>query len=134
MAALDSAHASLSLRCPTVISPRLSSSDPRERHLHLSHHTFTVLELLLGEADVAVPDVDLPGAAEAKRYLTEAAGDRHRLRSVPVDLGGYREASLPTKTMGRSLEEDPLFFSAPLAAGTILAQRTVPCADRKPRQ
>lgn len=122
MAALDSAHAALSLRCPTVISPRLSSSDPRERHLHLSHHTFTVLELLLGEVDVVMPDVEVPGAQEAKRYLAEAARDRHRLQSVPVDLEGYREAGLPLKTMGRSLEEDPLFFSAPLAAGTFLAR------------
>lgn len=122
MAALESAHAALSLRCPTVLSPRLSSSDPRERHLHLSHHTFTTLELLLGEVEVAVPEADLPGAPEAKSYLAEAAGGRHRLRGVPVDLEGYREACLPTKTMGRSLADDPLFFAAPLAAGTILAR------------
>ena len=54
MAALDSAHAALSLKLPTLISPRLSSSDPRERHLDVSHHTYTVLELLLGPVDVAV--------------------------------------------------------------------------------
>jgi hypothetical protein len=122
MVALDSAHAALSLGCPTILSPRLSSSDPRERHLHLSHHTFTVLELLLGEVDVAVPEADFPGAAEAKRYLTEATKDRHHLRSAPADLDGYREAGLPVKTMGRSLEDDPLFFAAPLAAGTLLAR------------
>ncbi|HEX6154098.1 MAG TPA: DUF3866 family protein [Solirubrobacterales bacterium] len=122
MAALDSAHAALSLRCPTILSPRLSSSDPRERHLHLSHHTFTVLELLLGEVDVAVPDVDLPGAAEAKRHLAEAAADRHRLHAAPVDLDAYAAAGLPTRTMGRSLDEDPLFFAAPLAAGALLAR------------
>lgn len=122
MAALNSAHAALALRCPAILSPRLSSSDPRERHLHLSHHTFTVLELLLGEVDVPVPDVDLPGAAEAQRYLTEAAGERHRLRAVPVDLDAYAATGLPKKTMGRSLAEDPLFFAAPLAAGTLLAR------------
>jgi Protein of unknown function (DUF3866) len=122
MAALDNAHAALSLRCPTILSPRLSSSDPRERHLHLSHHTFTILELLLSEVEVAMPDVEMPGAPEARRFLTEAAGDRHRLRSVPVDLEGYRGADLPTKTMGRSLEEDPLFFATPLAAGALLAR------------
>jgi hypothetical protein len=122
MAALESAHAALALRCPTVLSPRLSSSDPRERHLHLSHHTFTVLELLLGEVEVAVPDADLPGAAEARRYLTEAAAERHRLHPVPVDLDAYAASNLPTRTMGRSLAEDPLFFSAPLAAGRLLAR------------
>ena len=33
MAALDSAHAALSLGLPTMLSPRLSSADPRERHV-----------------------------------------------------------------------------------------------------
>lgn len=122
MAALESAHAALALGCPTIISPRLSSSDPRERHLHLSHHTFTVLELLLGGVEVAVPDVDLPGAEKASRYLREAAGDRHLLRSIPVDLDGYAASDLPSRTMGRSLEEDPLFFAAPLSAGRLLAE------------
>jgi len=123
MAALESTHAALAMGCPTVLSPRLSSSDPRERHLHLSHHTFTVLELLLGGVEVATPAGDLPGGAEAKRYLTEAAGERHRLREVDVDLAAYRAAGLPAMTMGRSIDEDPLFFAAPLAAGTFLARR-----------
>jgi hypothetical protein len=121
MAALENAHAALALRCPTIVSPRLSSSDPRERHLHLSHHTFTVLELLLGEVEVAIPDADLPGASEARRHLTEAAGDRHRLHSVPVDLESYLSAGLPTRTMGRDVQEDPLFFASPLAGGAFLA-------------
>lgn len=121
MAALENAHAALALRCPTILSPRLSSSDPRERHLHLSHHTHTVLELLLGKVEVAVPEADLPGATEAQRYLAEAAGKRHRLHSIPVDLDGYASSDLPTRTMGRSLNEDPLFFAAPLAAGRLLA-------------
>lgn len=126
MTALDNAHAALALDCPTIISPRLSSSDPRERHLHLSHHTTTVLELLLGEVEVAVPEVELPGATEAKRYLAEAAGKRHRLHSTPVDLDGYASSDLPTRTMGRSLEEDPLFFAAPLSAGRLLAEHLKP--------
>ncbi len=123
MAALESAHAALALRSPTIVSPRLSSSDSRQRHLHLSHHTFTVLELLLGEVDVAVPDTDLPGAEEARRYLTEAAGKRHRLHRLPADLDAYRAAGLPTRTMGRDLDQDPLFFAAPLATGTFLARQ-----------
>jgi hypothetical protein len=122
IAALESAHAALALRLPTILSPRLSSSDPRERHLYLSHHTFTVLQHLLGEADVVVPDVNLPGSKEAANYLSEAASGRHRLHSVPVDLAAYAASGLPTKTMGRDLKDDPLFFAAPLAAGTFLAR------------
>jgi len=122
MAALGSAHASLVLGLPTILSPRLSSSDPRERHLHLSHHTFTVLELLLSGVEVAVPDADLPGSSEAAGYLSEAAGDRHRLHRVPVDLASYEASGLPRRTMGRDLTDDPLFFAAPLAAGALLAR------------
>ncbi|TMK57820.1 MAG: DUF3866 family protein [Actinobacteria bacterium] len=122
MAALESAHAALALRRRTILSPRLSSSDPRERHLYLSHHTFTVLELLLDGVEVAVPDVEVPGAAEAAGYLAEAVGERHSLLRVPIDLDGYGASGLPTTTMGRTLTEDPLFFAAPLATGTVLAR------------
>lgn len=121
--ALESAHAALSLQLPTLISPRLSSSDPRERHLHLSHHTFTLLELLLKPVEVAVPTTNLPGAPEAKQHLSDATADRHQLREAQVDLDSYAASGLPTTTMGRDLNEDPLFFAAPLAAGHLLAAR-----------
>lgn len=122
MAALDSAHAALALGLPTLVSPRLSSSDPRERHLHLSHHTFTVLEYLLAPVQVAVPDSPLPGAPQARSYLAEAANTRHDLVKVSADLAGYAASGMPSRTMGRTIEEDPLFFAAPLAAGTLLAR------------
>jgi hypothetical protein len=116
MAALDSAHAALSLGMPTLISPRLSSSDPRERHRGLSHHTYTVLELLLAPVQIAQP----VGFGEIGSELQQAAGDRHELLESPADLTGYSGSGLPTTTMGRTLSDDPLFFSAPLAAGALL--------------
>jgi Protein of unknown function (DUF3866) len=116
MAALDSAHAALSLAMPTLLSPRLSSSDPRERHQGLSHHTYTLLELLLAPIEVAVP----AGHPEVAAELDQATGDRHHLLEAPVDLAGYSTSGLPTTTMARPLADDPLFFSAPLAAGTLL--------------
>jgi hypothetical protein len=115
MAALDTAHAALSLGLPTLISPRLSSADPRERHLGVSHHTRTVMELLLAEVDVTVPE----GEPEIAAVL---GASRHRVLSAPADLEGYGASGLPTTTMGRSLSEDPLFFAAPLAAGVALAR------------
>jgi hypothetical protein len=117
MAALDNAHASLSLGLPTLISPRLSSADPRERHRGLSHHTATVLNLLLAPVDVAVPQGD-PAIASK---LGEAAGDRHSLLEAPADLAAYTASGLPITTMGRTLEEDEIFFAAPLAAGALIA-------------
>lgn len=123
IAALESAHAALALKLSTLVSPRLSCSDPRQRHLHLSHHTHTLLELLLAPVEVAVPEGEIEGSEEAHGYLesaTAAAG--HTLVSAPVDLDAYAASGLPTTTMGRPLAEDPLFFAAPLAAGTLLAR------------
>jgi hypothetical protein len=126
MAALDSAHAALSLGLPTMLSPRLSSADPRERHIGVSHHTYTVLELLLAPVEVAVPE----GEVEIAAALREAPGD-HRLRAAPADLDGYAAAGLPLKTMGRGIEEDPLFFAAPLAAGAALRDTAGAALRRK---
>jgi hypothetical protein len=117
MAALDGAHAALSLNMPTILSPRLSSGDPRERHRGLSHHTATVLELLLAPVTVAIPD----GVDEIAAQLEAASAGRHRLQQAPVDLDGYAASGLPASTMGRQLQDDPLFFESPLAAGTLLA-------------
>jgi hypothetical protein len=38
-----------------------------------------------------------------------------------ADLGAYAASGLPTRTMGRDIAEDELFFAAPLAAGAALA-------------
>jgi hypothetical protein len=133
MAALDAAHAALALGLPTLLSPRLSSGDERPRHRGLSHHTESVLHLLLAPVRVPVPEVaagDWPtgeiGAEEAAAApldsLREACADRHDLLVQPVDLAGYRQSGLPIQTMGRQLEDDALFFAAPLAAGRALAQ------------
>lgn len=130
MAALDSVHAALSLGLPALLSPRLSGSDPRPRHRGLSHHTASVLELLLAPVRVAAPEVDAErwadSAAAAREdaldVLIEACRGRHDIDVQPVDLEGYGESGLPTRTMGRELAEDPLFFAAPLAAGRALAQ------------
>jgi hypothetical protein len=123
MAALDSAHAALSLGLPTMLCPRLSSADPRQRHRGLSHHTRTVLELLLAPVTVTAPEGagQWPAGIEAEEGLRSVAGDRHTVAAGPVLLEEYRESGLPTRTMGRGLDEDPLFFAAPLAAGAALA-------------
>jgi hypothetical protein len=131
MAALENAHAALALGLPTLVSPRLSSSDPRPRHRGLSHHTSTVLGLLLAPARVPVPEIevagwptgdepgaDMPSVLDA---LHGACDDRHDVEVEPVDLEEYAASGLPTRTMGRSLADDPLFFAAPLAAGRALA-------------
>ncbi len=117
MAALDSAHAALALGMPTLLSPRLSDADPRPRHRGVSHHTRTVLELLLAGVEVPVPE-DARAALEELRSL---AGGRHRVDAHPADVDRYAASGLPTRTMGRGLDEDRVFFAAALASGTALA-------------
>lgn len=109
MAALDNAHAALALGAKTILVPRMSSGDPRERHLGLSHHTRTVLEMMLRPVLVALPEhFELPGDHESR------LGD--------ADLEGYRASGLPARTMGRGIDEDELFFKAALAGGSVLAR------------
>ena len=116
MAALDSCHAALALGLPTLLSPRLSEADPRDRHRGVSHHTLTVLELLLGRVEVAVPE----GSANIAAQLADVAGERHQLHEARANLAGYAAVGLPARTMGRGIEEDSLFFTAALAAGARL--------------
>jgi Protein of unknown function (DUF3866) len=117
MAALDNAHAALALGLPTFLSPRLSEADPRERHRGVSHHTLTVMELLLGGVEVPVPT----GHPEVATQLAGAAADRHKLHEAQPDLAGYAASGLPARVMGRRIDEDELFFAAPLAAGSVLS-------------
>jgi Protein of unknown function (DUF3866) len=136
MAALEAAHCALALGLPTLLCPRLSSSDERPRHRGLSHHSAAVLELLLAPVRVPVPeaelegwpllsDLDFPegGSVEAAlESLIEICTGRHDLAVESIDLAGYAASGLPATTMGRSITEDPLFFAAPLAAGRALAE------------
>jgi hypothetical protein len=113
MAALDSVHAAVALGCRTVLVARMSSGDPRPRHRGISHHTLTVLALLLSPVTVALP-------ADADPELPDDY--RHHLVRMAADLDGYRASGLPTSTMGRDLDQDPDFFAAALAAGGALAE------------
>jgi Protein of unknown function (DUF3866) len=152
MVALDSAHVALALGCPTLLVARLSSSDQRTRHRGFSHHTLTVLDLLLEPVTVALPagmrspvGSDLraglgavfggvtpsrsgkgrPAAAvEVERPITDrpARIARHDWRRASIDLPAYAASGLPAETMGRGLTADPLFFGAALAGGSALAE------------
>ncbi len=124
MAALAAAHAALAMGLPTLLSPRLSAADPRPRHRGVSHHTRAVLELLLGPVAVAVPELGEgldPDLDADLGPIRAAGGASHRIFPCPVDLEGYAGSGLPRRTMGRDLEQDRLFFAAPLAGGGALA-------------
>ncbi|HSZ06541.1 MAG TPA: DUF3866 family protein [Solirubrobacteraceae bacterium] len=152
MSALDSAHVSLALGCPTLLVARMSSSDERPRHRGISHHTLTVLDLLLEPVTVALPaGMRSPVGADLRAGLGAVFGGampsrpalaldverpvritRHDWRRASVDLPAYAASGLPAETMGRGLVADPLFFAAALAGGGVLAQlaaRTAPARE-----
>lgn len=142
LAALDSAHVGLALGCETLLVARMSSGDPRARHRGISHHTLTVLDLLLAPVTVALPaGMRSPVGADLRAGLGAVFGGalpsrpgleldverparitRHDWRRASVDLPGYAASGLPARTMGRSLTQDPLFFAAALAGGRALAE------------
>jgi hypothetical protein len=142
MHALDSAHTAIALGAPTLVVARMSSSDERPRHRGISHHTLTVLDLLLEPVTVALPaGIRSPVGADLRARLGSVFGssaervkpqmnlevDRparmahHDWRRAPVDMPAYLASGLPAETMGRVLVEDPLFFGAALAGGTVLS-------------
>src|SRR5438477_136132 len=85
MSALDSAHAALALGCRTMLVARMSSADPRGRHRGISHHTLTVLDLLLEPVTVALP------AGMRSPFGSELLAD---LRSVDLGSADLRSAGL----------------------------------------
>jgi hypothetical protein len=96
-----------------VCCVRASGVDPRERHRGVSHHVSTVLDLTRSRTSVAtVPDARLER-------------DDHDVVVVdPVGVAGLlAERGVRVTSMGRGPEDDPLFFDASAAAGTVAARR-----------
>jgi hypothetical protein len=142
MSALDSAHVALALGCRTLLVARMSLGDDRLRHRGISHHTLTVLDLLLAPVTVALPaGMRSPVGTDLRAGLGAVFGGatpgrpvialdverpvritRHDWRRASIDLPAYAASGLPTRTMGRRLAEDPLFFGSALAGGSALAE------------
>src|SRR6202012_4577695 len=105
-------------------------------------HTLSVPDLLLEPVAVALPaGMRSPVGSELRASLGAVFGDgtprrpapaldgerparitRHDWRCATVDLAAYAASDLRSKSMGRSLSEDPLFFGAALAGGVVLAE------------
>jgi hypothetical protein len=75
MSALDSAHVALALGCQTLLVARMSSGEERARHRGISHHTLTVLDLLLEPVTVALPaGMRSPVGADLRAGLSAVFG------------------------------------------------------------
>jgi len=109
-AVLDAAAA---LGGDPILCVRASGADARDRHRGVSHHVTTVLDLARARAAVAT----VPGAPIER--------DDHDVVVVdPVPVAEWLDArDLRVTSMGRGPADDPLFFDAASAAGTVAARR-----------
>jgi hypothetical protein len=111
--ALDAVAA---LRGRPVFCARYSSSDARARHVGLSHHAATVLDLVRSAVEVPVPPAivgDLAGVGDG----------RHDIVAVePPDVAALLDRhGLHVTTMGRGPEQEPEFFAVCGSVGLHLA-------------
>lgn len=108
-----------------VLCVRASSGDARPRHLGVSHHTHTAITRFSHCPFVmAIPtdDVSLAGLSDIQ--------DGSFAEVVAVDVGDVAALlarhHLTITTMGRSPQQDPLFFRFAAAAGIVAAHRVGP--------
>jgi hypothetical protein len=119
-------NAAEALKGRPVAALRVSFADPRERHRGVSHHSLTILkDVCTIEANVAVPTLEAPERHEVWSALRSAGLEKkHRLVEVlgwPA-VHALEERGIAVTSMGRTLEDDPIFFLAAGGAG-ILAGR-----------
>ncbi|MEJ8544967.1 DUF3866 family protein [Brevibacillus borstelensis] len=113
--------------------PRISFSDPRERHLGVSHHTITVLKrFALRPVFVPVPVWD---DERDERIARQMEGICQQTDHMLMHAAAPDEAILERleclhelhfSTMGRSWRQDPTPFQTAVLAG-MLAAKSIPC-------
>lgn len=96
-----------------VMCVRASDGDPRGRHQGISHHSLTSATMTSSRpwvAPVPADAAELPGVRVAEEL------------DVPDAAGLLDAVDLRVTTMGRTVDQDPLFFAAAAAAGTLTAR------------
>lgn len=89
---------------------RASSADPRPRHQGVSHHTHTVLSLCAHRPRAAWPE-GFPEPESLAAELTLTPGS--------AGLALLEARGLRVTSMGRTAEQDPLFFHSAAACGRL---------------
>ena len=107
-----------------IPSLRVSFADPRERHRSVSHHSLTILrDVCLVPTDVPVPALedDEQRAAVWDALRGAKLEERHQL--VEVDgrpaLAELADRGIEPRSMGRGVDDDPVYFLAAGAAGVL---------------
>ena len=105
---------------------RISFADPRARHRGVSHHSLTALARVVEPgAYVAVPAAAGDAQEAVIRDALHAAGLGQRHRLVEADgrpaIELLASRGIDVDSMGRTVEDDPVFFLAGGAAGAVAA-------------
>jgi uncharacterized protein DUF3866 len=133
VSALASGHALMAaatLRGRPIPALRVSFADQRERHRGVSHHSLTIL------ADVCKVDVNVPVPVLEDDAQRSAVWEALRSRQLEethhlVEVDGapaveeLRAREFEVRTMGRGIEDDPVFFLAAGAAGVLAGRLAV---------
>ena len=116
MALVEALHAADLLGGRPMLIPRVSEADLRDRHRGLSHHTATLLRSL--RAPVIVPATEplsLPAGVRVEHWWEV-------VDPTPAWPAIERYGDLLT-SMGRTLDQDRLFFHTAAAAGVFAATK-----------
>jgi Protein of unknown function (DUF3866) len=120
VAAGEAVNAAAALGGRPVGALRISAADSRPRHRGVSHHSLTAYgRVALAPADLVVPAGLDPGLREEVEVALKPLAERHRIVTVDVDGldAALRASPVRLSTMGRSLDEDHVYFLACAAAG-----------------
>lgn len=127
----ESVNAAAAVGGSPIAALRLSFADARARHRGVSHHSLIALgRVALAPARVAVPCLPPEQAAVVEGKLADGGVWARHIR---CDVG---RSELPdtrgvgVRTMGRGPDEDPAFFAAASAAGTVAAGSMIQRGDR----
>lgn len=99
-----------------ILIPRISFNDKRERHIGISHHTETVIELLNSSCNLTIPTLENEKQLILEKQLKEnPAFDK--VNKYFIDSSTARDILLEINdmkftTMGRTIGEEKEFFDA----------------------
>lgn len=123
----DFLHAVSILSGQPIAVPRISFADTRPRHQGISHHSQTVLgRLTLVRCWSAMPQLGGWQAELLEQQLTESGiMDRHEVafHSIKAITQILQQPDLPLQTMGRTFDEDQIFFLTAGLAGELAVRR-----------
>ncbi len=121
-----SLNAATSLGGRAIAAPRISFGDVRRRHQGVSHHTLTALGLVtLARCTVVVASMrGNHGELVASQLQEAGVFSKHHVVTVENDvtLKALEDFDLHPTTMGRTVEQEPEFFTT-AGASAIWAMR-----------